>query len=278
MERLRPRHISMRSLDRAVREIASAVLLLLQTGGGGALATVVQTRGSVPQQPGARLLWRQEGPPLGTVGGGAIEALVLEQLEEVFRLGTPRLLRTDLTRDLGMCCGGRMEIFLEPLQAQPRLLLFGAGHIAVPTARLASSIGFEVHAVDDREELLTAARFPTAERHSLDAAAFIKRDGLSPHDWLLIVTHDHRLDEELLELAAQRPHAYIGLVGSRRKVIRIVERVRARQPQVALDRVYAPVGLDLGAVSPEEIAVSIVAEWIALRRDKMAPHLRMETI
>src|SRR5690606_15429694 len=101
MERLRPRHISMRSLDRAVREIASAVLLLLQTGGGGALATVVQTRGSVPQQPGARLLWRQEGPALGTVGGGAIEALVLEQLEEVFRLGTARLLRTDLTRDLG---------------------------------------------------------------------------------------------------------------------------------------------------------------------------------
>ncbi|HEU5075300.1 MAG TPA: XdhC family protein [Polyangiaceae bacterium] len=261
-----------------MREVTEAVLALLQTGGRGALATVVASSGSVPQRAGARLLLRDDGSSVGTIGGGAIEQQVLGELREVLAHGQARMLRRDLTRDLGMCCGGHMEIFLEPVHAPPRLSLFGAGHVAVPTAQLALSVGFDVHVVDEREELLTSERFPGCRLHPVDAASYCKRHAFhAEHDWVLIVTHDHQLDEDILGLAVARPHAYIGLVGSRRKVLRLVDRVQARQGPAAqalsFERVYAPVGLDLGALTPQEIAVSIVAEWVALRRGKQGRHL-----
>lgn len=257
-----------------MREVTEALLLLLNSDARGALATVVATSGSTPQRAGARLLLRDDGTSVGTIGGGAIEQRVLSELVEVMNSGKPRMLRQDLTRDLGMCCGGRMEIFLEPAHAPARLSLFGAGHVALPTARLALSVGFEVHVIDEREELLTEARFPGCSLHLVDPATYYKRrESSSAHDWVLIVTHDHQLDEEILGLSATRPHAYIGLVGSRRKVLRLVERVKARHGAISLERVYAPVGLDLGALTPDEIAVSIAAEWVALRRDRPAAHL-----
>lgn len=260
-----------------MREVTEALLALLQTGARGALATVVSTSGSAPQRAGARLLLRSDGTSVGTVGGGAIEQRVLSELAEVLETGQARMLRQDLTRDLGMCCGGRMEIFLEPAHAPPRLNLFGAGHVALPTARLALSVGFDVNVIDEREDLLTSERFPGATLHLLDAASYFKRHEFHADDWLLIVTHDHQLDEDILGLALTRPHAYIGLVGSRRKVLRLVDRVKARHEAGAqalgFERVYAPVGLDLGALTPDEIAVSIVAEWVLLRRGKQGQHL-----
>ncbi len=263
-----------------MREVTEALLALLNSSARGALATVVATSGSVPQRAGARLLLRDDGTSVGTIGGGAVEERVLRELREVLQSGQARMLRQDLTRDLGMCCGGHMEIFLEPALAPPRLSLFGAGHVALPTARLALSVGFDVHVVDEREELLTSARFPGCHLHLVDADSYFKQRVFhAAHDWVLIVTHDHQLDEDILALALTRPHAYIGLVGSRRKILRLVERVRARQSPDArpldVERVYAPVGLDLGALTPEEIAISIVAEWVALRRGKPAPHLRV---
>jgi xanthine dehydrogenase accessory factor len=185
----------------------------------------------------------------------------------------------DLGRDLAMCCGGRMEIFLEAIPQVPRLWLCGAGHVARPTAALARSVGFEVHVVDEREELNTSERFPGCALELKEPTEALAQARFSERDWLLIMTHDHQLDERALELALACPLRYIGLVGSRRKVFRIVQRVAARRGKPSLDRVYAPVGLDLGAVSPEEIAVSIVSELIALRygRDCSgpgAPHLR----
>lgn len=262
-----------------VREVTEAVLALLQAGARGALATVVGSSGSVPQRAGARLLLRDDGSSVGTIGGGAIEQQVLGELRDVLEHGRARMLRRDLTRDLGMCCGGHMEIFLEPVNAPPRLSLFGAGHVALPTAQLALSVGFDVHVIDEREELLTSERFPGCRLHPVDAASYYKRHTFhADHDWVLIVTHDHQLDEDILGLAVVRPHAYIGLVGSRRKVLRLVERVQARQggpgaQALGFERVYAPVGLDLGALTPQEIAVSIVAEWVALRRGKPGRHL-----
>lgn len=263
-----------------MREVTEALLGLLNSGARGALATVVATSGSVPQRAGARLLLRDDGTSVGTIGGGAIEERVLQELREVLESGRARMLRQDLTRDLGMCCGGHMEIFLEPAEAPPRLNLFGAGHVALPTARLARSVGFDVNVIDEREELLTSERFPGCSLQLIDADSYFKRHVFhAAHDWVLIVTHDHQLDEDILGLALTRPHAYIGLVGSHRKILRLVDRVRARRnpgaAPLSFERVYAPVGLDLGALTPDEIAVSIVAEWVALRRGKSAPHLRV---
>jgi len=262
----------------SVRDVVSAVLELLDRRQRAALATVVRVSGSAPQQPGARLLLREDGTTLGTVGGGAIEQAVLEALARTLSTERAELLTRDLAHDLGMCCGGRMEIFLEPIVPSPRLWLLGAGHVAKPTAALALSVGFEVHVVDEREELNCAERFPGCRLRLDDPADVLRNAGLGASDWVVIVTHDHRLDERALGSASATGARYVGLVGSRRKVLRLVERVSLkRDGDVPIDRLFAPIGLDIGAVTPEEIAVSIVAELVALRHGKVANHLRALT-
>jgi len=265
-----------------VQKVTEAVLEVLAGGQRAALATVIRVAGSTPQRAGARLLLLGDGRTVGTVGGGAIEHAVLEALREARRTGESQLLARDLGYDLGMCCGGRMEIFVEPIEGAPRLWLFGAGHVARPTAALARSAGFDVTVIDEREALNTADRFPGCQR-ALDEPATLLRQraaALGERDWLLIVTHDHRLDEELLELAIQHRPRFIGLVGSQRKTFRLLQRIGARlgadsAEAMGLARVYAPVGLDIGAIGPEEIAISIVAELVALRRGRAAErHLR----
>jgi xanthine dehydrogenase accessory factor len=259
-----------------VREIAEALLQMLASGRRGALATVVRASGSTPQKAGARMLLRPDGTIVGTVGGGAIEFVVLEALRETIESGATQMIARELGYDLGMCCGGRMEIFVEPIEPAPRLVLFGAGHVARPTAALARTVGFSVTVVDDREELNTGDRFPECQRSLVDGPEFLRGATLTESDWLLIVTHDHSLDEETLDLCAQQQRArYIGLVGSQRKVIRLIQRIVARRGALALGRVFAPVGIDLGAITPEEIAVSIVGELIALRHGRPVAHLRL---
>jgi xanthine dehydrogenase accessory factor len=248
-----------------VREVTEALLEVLASGQRGALATVVRTAGSTPQEPGARLLLRPDGTSVGTVGGGAIEYAVMGALREARHSGQTQLLARHLGYDLGMCCGGRMEVFVEPIEAAPRLFLFGAGHVSQATAVLARSVGFEVTVIDERDELNTAARFPGCRLEFVEGPE---------HDWLLIATHDHHLDEQTLELALRQRPRYIGMVGSRRKVYRLIARIASREPHLPLERLYAPVGLDVGAVGPQEIAVSIVGELLALRHGKDATHLR----
>jgi xanthine dehydrogenase accessory factor len=249
-----------------VRDVAEAVLEVLTSRRRGALATVVRTSGSTPQRPGARLLLRPDGTTVGTVGGGAFELLVKSALQEARRTGEPCVIHRHLGHDLGMCCGGQMEVFVEPIEAAPRLIIFGAGHIAQPTASLARTVGFDVTVVDDREEWNTEERFPGCERALADPAGFVQTTELAEHDAVLIVTHDHALDEKVLDLCVQRQLSYIGLVGSRRKAVRLMDRVAERRGPLPLDRIHAPVGLDLGAVTPAEIGLAIVAELVALRR------------
>jgi len=258
-----------------VRDVVLAWLELLTTRQRGALATVVQSSGSTPQRAGARLLLREDGSTLGTVGGGAIESAVLESLRQALTTRQPQLLIRDLAHDLGMCCGGRMEIFVEPILPAPRLWLVGAAPVPPPTAALARSVGFEVHVIDEREELNTAERFPDCRLVLGDPSRELRKAGLGDADWVLITTHDHQLDEAALAATADQNAHYVGLVGSKRKVFRLVDRVRAKRGgDFPLERVFAPVGLDIGAVSPEEIAVSIVAELVALRHGRPATHLR----
>lgn len=261
-----------------MREVVEALLELLTSRQRGALATVVRVSGSTPQQVGARLLLRQDGSTLGTVGGGAVERVVLEALQQALQSERGELIVRDLAHDLGMCCGGRMEIFVEPIVPAPRLWLLGAGHVAKPTAALALSVGYEVTVVDEREELNHAERFPGCTLLLDDPSDVLRRSRLDERDWVLILTHDHQLDERALEAASGKAPRYVGLVGSRRKVLRLVQRVLAkRQGDVPVERLFAPVGLDIGAVSPEEIAVSIVAELIALRHGREVNHLRALT-
>jgi xanthine dehydrogenase accessory factor len=168
-----------------------------------------------------------------------------------------------------------MEIFMERLDPPTRLILFGAGHVAEPTARLARSVGFSVTVVDDREEWNNDARFP--ECHRLLRAPDDSIDAIDPgpEDWLVIMTHEHRLDETVLEQLLSRPHRYIGLMGSRRKVLQVLQRIAARGDVPDLERLYAPIGTPIGAIEPAEIAVSIVSELLALRHGVEVEHLTL---
>lgn len=167
-----------------------------------------------------------------------------------------------------------MEIFVEPLEAACRLHLCGAGHIAAALAPLAKGLGFEVTVVDERPELNSASRFVGVERKDADPAEHLRRQTLGARDWVVIATHDHPLDERALEAALMGSPRYIGLLGSRRKVFRSIARIAQRRGALALESVYAPVGLALGAEGPAEIALSIAAELLALRRGKPAHHMR----
>lgn len=255
--------------------ILQALREVIASGKRGAQATVVRSSGSVPQRVGARLLLKADGTTVGTVGGGAVEEEIRARLFACIQDGKPSLEVYDLARDLGMCCGGRMEVFVEAIEAQPRLILFGAGHVAQPTAEFARRVGFRVVVVDDREELNTEARFAGCERLLMEPAEARRALSTTSEDWLVVVTHDHRLDEEALDCFGRLPHRYIGIIGSRRKVIRILQRIAQRGTPPPLERVYAPIGLDLGAVTPEEISISIVSELVALRHGKLGSHMSL---
>ena len=167
-----------------------------------------------------------------------------------------------------------MEVFVEPIESNPRLVIFGAGHVAQPTAQMARLVGFDVTVIDARDELNTEERFAGCTRILAEPREAVADLPARETDWFLVVTHDHRADEEALDALLRRSHRYIGVIGSKRKVVRILARIQQRGTLPALDRVYAPVGLAVGAVSPAEIGVSIVSELVALRHGAPAPHLR----
>jgi xanthine dehydrogenase accessory factor len=246
----------------------------LRRGERAVMVTVVGQAGSTPRKAGARLLVRADGSIAGTIGGGRLEHLVVQDalrlLGETGPGAPPRTVEYRLSADLAMCCGGVMRLFIEPLDPAPALVIFGAGHVGRALAHAAAALELRTYVVDDNAGLLTRARFPESV-----AAALV--DSFDPRDFLaavpvegafaVITTREHRIDQDLLAALAGRPFAYLGLIGSRTKVEKFRRRLAARGvPPEALARVHMPVGLEIGAQTPEEIAVSILAEVIAVRR------------
>ena len=235
------------------------------------MATVIDHGGSTPRVAGARMAIWAEGFT-GTIGGGAFELHVIERARALLS-GGGQVERVDvhLVRDLGMCCGGRMSVFMETVEPRPPLRIYGAGHIGTALAAIADQAGFAVTVIDGRAEWADPTRFP-ASVHVEDAEP---EDHLKAHppgaaEFVVVVTHDHPLDEALvramLPTIDTAPH-YLGLIGSRGKWARFVKRYRARGfSDEKIAAVRCPVGLDLGGTTPAEIAVSIVAELVLVRR------------
>lgn len=250
-------------------DLFGALARLLGEGKTVVVATVVDASGSSPQKGGARLALCDDGELLGTVGGGAVELQVLEAARALLQspaAPATRLLTTHLTRDLGMCCGGSMTIFLERHAPALALWLFGAGHVHRAVAAMAAEVGFEVRVADAREEWLTAERFPRARRLLEDPAVAARRAELGARDLVAVATHDHALDEEVLLALGDRPLQFVGLIGSARKALRFRERLAQRGlAPASVARVQCPMGLAIGAQSPEEIAVAVVAELVRVR-------------
>jgi xanthine dehydrogenase accessory factor len=233
------------------------------------LATVIAYKGSTPRKGGAKMLVFEDGAIVGTIGGGAVEHHVIQRARDLCRSDVPAIVDKHLTHELGMCCGGAITVLLEPQTYTPRLLLFGAGHVAEPLAQVASLADFDVTVIDPRPELATSERFPTATRilveEPLDVLDALE---LEPdYTYVIVVTHDHALDEAVAGEVLRRPHTFLGVIGSRRKREMFRKRLMAGGlGEAELDRMRTPVGLDIAAETPAEIAVSIVGELISVRR------------
>jgi xanthine dehydrogenase accessory factor len=245
---------------------------LRQSGRKAALATIVQIRGSVPSFQTAKMLVRDDGSTLGSVGGGCVEAEVWAAAQDVLREEKSRVMSFDLTEDSmaesGLICGGKLEIFIEPILPTPKMVIFGAGHISTQLSKIANVAGFKTTIVDNRPAYANADRFPEAETiYSQSFEEAFEKMLPNENTYIVIVTRGHQEDENVLRWAVRTNARYIGMIGSKRKVRTIFQNLeREGVPRDRLDSVCAPVGLDIGAVLPEEIAVAIVAEAIHYRR------------
>lgn len=240
------------------------------------LATVVSTGGSAPREAGARMAVLPDGSIVGTVGGGILEKKVIEDALEVLNEDRPRLARYDLSEEkdggIGAECGGRSEVFLEPVGSAPHLMILGAGHVGLALARLGQEAGFRITIADDRPAFAGQAARPgiTVLDSAPDDPSL--RAHVTQETAIVVVTRSHRLDRESLRNLLGTPAFYVGMIGSRRKVSMEMEALRGEGfEQDVLAAVHAPIGLDIGAETPAEIALAILAEIVAVRRRGSTP-------
>jgi xanthine dehydrogenase accessory factor len=262
--------------------VLPAAAAALERGEPAALVTIVRSNGSTPQRAGAKMLVFADGRIVGTIGGGCYENDAIARAREAIATGKPALVKFDLNDDFvqesGLICGGQMEVYIDPIAPAPALYIIGAGHVGWHLARAAADAGFRIHVVDDREKFANADRFPAADTIEVDdIGAWLHRADLPATAYAVVVTRGHTHDFEALRALAARDLRYIGLIGSRAKVARIFEALEAEgMPLECLARVHAPIGLDIGAITPAEIAISILAELIAIRHGRDVTPLSMK--
>lgn len=258
-------------------DIYEQIVELRRQGLRAALATIVARKGSTPRKDSAKMLIYEDGRCYGTIGGGCAEAEVRREALAVMRGGRPRLLQFDLTgddaEDGGLICGGSMEVYVEPIQPDPVLVIFGAGHVGRCVADIAKGLGFFVIIADDRIKYANREHFPHADRLLVDSWENVfSQIKVNDSTYLLIVTRGHQYDLACLRFALGTPARYVGLLGSHRKIKLFYETLESEGVNPALfERVHAPVGIAIGAETPEEIAVSIAAQLISLRKEPSSP-------
>jgi xanthine dehydrogenase accessory factor len=258
-------------------DIYEEISKIRRSGKQAALATIVRVRGSIPSYEAAKILVREDGSILGSIGGGCVEAEVVLAAQKAMREEKSRMLSFDLTEDdvdqSGLVCGGTLEVFVEPILPPPTLFIFGAGHVSRAISKVATLTGFQTVVIDDRPDYASQKRFPEAAEVIADyfENAF-SRVQVNESSYVVIVTRGHKEDLNVLRWAIQTPARYIGLIGSKRKIKTLYERLEEEGFDPELFRkVTAPIGLDIGAVTAEEIAVAFVSEIIAIRRHATLP-------
>ncbi len=253
-------------------DLFEEIVRMRRAGRRAALATIVHTNGSIPSYESSRMLVREDGSIAGTIGGGCVEAEVWAAAKEVMQTEAPRKmvfhLNNEASYDNGLICGGTLEIFVEPILPQPMLYLFGGGHVSMAVAKAAATAGFGIGVVDDREAFANRERFPMAQEIYTSYEDAFGKIHLNASSYLVIVTRGHKEDMRVLAWAVRTDARYVGMIGSKRKVLSVYKALETEgyKPE-EFQRVYAPMGLEIGALSPEEIAVSIAAELVAVRRN-----------
>jgi len=257
-----------------MEDIFEEIVKIRSEGGRAALATITSINGSTPRKEGSKMLVRSDGTILGSIGGGSVEAQVCQEAMKITKEGKSRILRFNLTgkegAEEGMICGGNMEIFLEPILPEPSLYIFGGGHISFSIAKIGKMVGFKVVVIDDRAEFANPERFPEADEIIAQGfASVFPRLKINKSSYIVIVTRGHLQDEKVIEWAVKTDAGYIGMIGSKKKNQTVFSHLQSKGiSKKLLDSVYAPIGLDIYAETPEEIAVSIIAEIIKVRREK----------
>src|SRR5580700_130848 len=253
-------------------DVYDEIVRLRRLGQKCAVATIVQVNGSIPSYESAKMLVREDGSMLGTIGGGCVEAEVWNAAREVIETEKSRHLTFSLGQDAaydnGLICGGQLNIFVEPVVPQPRAYIFGGGHVSKSISRVANLAGFSTVIIDDREAFANAERFPEADAtYAEEYESVFPKLSVTSSSYLIIVTRGHRDDMRVLRWAVSTSARYIAMIGSKRKTISVLHELeREGLPRDGFEKIFAPMGLEIGAESPEEIAVSVVAEMIAVRR------------
>ena len=254
-------------------DLYEEILKIKAEGGSAALATIIGTEGSTPRETGAKMLVREDGTIFGTVGGGCLEGQVIEEAIKVIQEEKPRTFHYDLTgreaAGIGMICGGVLDIYIEPIIPTPTVFIFGGGHISLFVSKISAMMGFQVAVIDDRAQFASTERFPEAEQVIAEkfSLAFPQLK-VNRSSYLVIVTRGHAGDQEVLEWALTTEARYIGMIGSRKKIRTVYQNLEEKgAAREKLQRVHAPIGLEIGAMTPEEIAVSIVGQMIQVRRE-----------
>ncbi len=253
------------------KEIYERIIEMIGKGEPAALISVVETKGSAPGREGFKMVVDRQGGTLGTVGGGLIEAEAIKDALSAIEEGRSRMKNYRLDQEtagsLGMLCGGEVSLFIDVVVPPPSLVIVGAGHIAQPLAAMAKIVGFTVTVVDDRDDFCSRERFPGADELLVGEMEKVLEE-LEVHggSYIVIVTRGHAFDQLALEKMLPREVPYLGMIGSRKKVQKIFQNVTQKGfSEEKLQRVKAPIGLDIGALTAEEIAVSILAQIISVK-------------
>ncbi len=250
------------------KQVFEALLNVQKTGQSCVLVILVDSRGSVPAGPGAKMVVTAEDNIIGTIGGGSMEQEAIKIARGVLAEGKPQVITFELNEEAGYACGGQVTLYIEPVFPAPRLILAGAGHVGQAVCSLAAYVGFSVTVADDRAEFASSDLLPEADH--VIACNFESLFSSLPVDiqtLIVCATRGHTHDYTVVREALKTPSRYIGLLGSRRKRNAFFDNLRKDGfDDDALSRIHTPVGLEIGAKTPREIAVSIVSELIQIRR------------
>jgi xanthine dehydrogenase accessory factor len=232
-----------------------------------ALCTIIATKGSAPRKTGAKMLVYKNGTIEGTIGGGALEKVVIEQALEVLKNNQAKTVKHNLVQEFAMCCGGSVELFIEPIMNRKKVFIFGAGHVGKALAKFATELSFDITLIDDRYEAfddIDTADYTLVKEHHATA---IEQLHFNENTFVVILTYNHANDREILALTSKKPHQYIGMIGSERKVEIAKKNMLAADfmNEEEIKHIDMPIGIDIEAITPQEIAISILAKMIDVR-------------
>lgn len=242
-----------------------------KSGVDAALCTIVHTKGSTPRKVGSKMLVYSSGTIKGTIGGGSLEKEVIKNALNQLKCNEPKLFKHDLLHQHNMCCGGTVEIFIEPIEKMKRLYIFGAGHTGQALAKFAKVLDFEIFVIDDRKEYIDQlSAVIEVNKLNVDYKEILPKLPFDKNTYVAILTYEHEIDRDILSYCIKQPSAYIGMIGSKRKVEMtkkmFLDAGIATKKQ--LNNADMPMGIDVLAETPEEIAISILAKLISIKNKK----------